>query len=173
MFRYLIFFAFVFAGPGVLQGQQGAPGGAVPLERLELVRMWRLVEELRIGEEQAARLFPFWSEHRRQSRGIQRERKQAANELKHLLDQNDIPDEVLMEKMGKIRAIDKKKEDLELIFREKMVVLLSVRQRARLLLFQERFRKDLQDFLKEAGPRRQRREEARERGFWGGADFWK
>lgn len=144
----------------------------MPRERLELIRMWRLVDELHIGEEQATRLFPFWSNHRRQAREIQQDRKQAAEELVNLLKQGDVRDEVLKEKMRQIRAIDKKKDELALIFRKKMAALLTVRQQARLLLFEERFRKDLRDFLKDVGPFRHRREEARERGFWGGTEFW-
>ena len=73
--------------------------------------MWRLVDELHIGEEQATRLFPFWSNHRRQAREIQQDRKQAAEELVNLLKQGDVRDEVLKEKMRQIRAIDKKKDE--------------------------------------------------------------
>ena len=173
MYRYLFLIAFMFAGPGGLHGQKASQGGSMPRERLELIRMWRLVDELQIGEEQAARLFPFWSNHRRQSREIQQDRKKAADELVNLLRQEEVRDEVLKEKMKQIRAIDKKKEELARIFHGKMVELLTVRQQARLLLFEEKFRKDLQDFLKEVRPLRHRREEARERGFWDGTEFWK
>ena len=145
----------------------------MPRERLELIRLWRLVDELQIGEEQAVRLFPFWSNHRRQTREIQQDRKKAVEELVNLLGREEVRDEALKEKMKQIRAIEKKKEELARIFHEKMADLLTVRQQALLLLFQEKFRKDLQDFLKEVRPLRHRREEARERGFWEGRKFWK
>ena len=91
----------------------------------------------------------------------------------NLLRQEEVRDEVIKEKMKQIRAIDRKKEELARIFHGKMVELLTVRQQARLLLFEEKFRKDLQDFLKEVRPLRHRRKEARERGFWDGTEFWK
>ena len=67
------------------------------------------MDELQIGEEQAVRLFPFWSNHRRQTREIQQDRKKAVAELVNLLGREEVRDEGLKEKMKQIRAIEKKR----------------------------------------------------------------
>jgi Spy/CpxP family protein refolding chaperone len=172
MLKYLLFIGFMTLSAGAAQGQK-ADEPPMPHERLELIRMWRLVDELQIDGEQAARLFPFWSSHRRERRELHQRRKKAADELVDLLKREEIGEEILKEKLEKVRGIDQEKEELARVFHEKMAELLTVRQQARLLLFEDRFRKDLQEFLREVRPFRRQREGARERGFWDRDETWR
>ena len=55
-------------------------------KRMELLRLWRLVDELRVDEAQAEKLFPLWSRQHRQRRELQVERKALTEELRDLLD---------------------------------------------------------------------------------------
>ena len=116
-------------------------------QRMELLRLWRLVDELKIDEAQAEKLFPVWSRHRRQRQELQAERKRMAAELRDLLDGDDVDDGALEKRIGEIRDLDKKRGELETTMNSELAKLLSVRQQARFLLFNQQFRGDLKEII--------------------------
>jgi len=85
-----------------------------------------------------------------------------------LLEEGSSKDGELKEQIGRIRALDRELLDLNRGFHQDMTQVLSVRQQARLLLFEERFRRDLREVIREfrgsqhrqeEGPSRERQEE--------------
>jgi Spy/CpxP family protein refolding chaperone len=141
--------------PAATPGQD--PEQASVPERVELLRMWRMVEALQIGEEQASRLFPLWSQRNRDRRELQERRHQAIQELAGLLGQAQVEDKALRAQTGRVQALDQEREKLARRFHAGEAELLTVRQQAQLLLFNERFREDLRGMLKDfRGPLRTR-----------------
>lgn len=117
-------------------------------QRLELLRLWRLVDELEVDEGQAEKLFPVWSRHRRQRQELQADRKRMTEELRELLGGKDVDDDALQKRIGEIRGLDKKRGELEAAMNTELTKLLSVRQQARLLLFSDQFRDDLKEIIR-------------------------
>ena len=118
-------------------------------ERIELLRMWRMVEALEIGEEQAGRLFPLWSQQNRDRRQLQERRHQVVQELAGLLGQAQVDEAVLRAQIERVQALDQEREELARRCFANQAELLTVRQQAQLLLFNERFREDLRGMLKD------------------------
>ncbi len=116
-------------------------------QRMELLRMWRLVDELKVDEAQAEKLFPVWSRHRRQRQELQADRKRMAKELREILDGDTVDDGALEKRIGEIRDLEKKRGEMETAMKGEMTKLLSVRQQARFLLFNEQFRGDLKEII--------------------------
>jgi hypothetical protein len=147
MLKFFIFLVIMVIGQGPVHGRE-APERRVQPERLELIRLWWLVEELQVDEEQATRLFPVWSQHHRDRKALQQRRREAGRELVALL-REDAKEETLKKQIEVLVVLDQEKADLARKFHQSMTELLTVRQQARFLLFEERFRKDLKDLLEE------------------------
>ena len=63
-----------------------AVGQDMSEERVEMLKLWRIIDELEIDEQQAAELFPFWSKNQRNKRGLGDEQREATRSLRALLD---------------------------------------------------------------------------------------
>ena len=134
-----------------------------------MLKLWRVIDELEIGEQQAAALFPYWSKNQRDKRGLAGERREATGLLDSLLKAGDTTDAELQKQIVAIGKVDKRMHDQEKAFRDGLGKYLDVRQQARLLVFEERFRGDLRDMVR--GFRRRNHEgegpPGRDGGAWG------
>ncbi|MFC1525284.1 hypothetical protein ACFL6X_00560 [Candidatus Latescibacterota bacterium] len=122
--------------------------GEAGLERLELLRMWRLIDQLEVDEEQAAKLFPLWSRHQRERRALQAERGKLGRELTRLLADEETGDGELEAQIAQVEAMDARIATASSDFHRQLATVLTARQRARLLLFPEQFRGELREVLK-------------------------
>ena len=116
-------------------------------ERIELLRMWKMVDELEIDEEQAASLFPMWSQHNRDMKEIRVSRKAATQELETLVADVQAGEAKILKAMEMVEKLDSERGATQKRFDERLKGLLSVRQRAKLLLFSGRFRRDLREIV--------------------------
>ncbi|RLA92987.1 MAG: hypothetical protein DRG69_07925 [Deltaproteobacteria bacterium] len=129
-----------------------APRG--PQERrreLEMLRMWKLTEELDLSEEEAAKVFPLLRRYSRKRQQLQRQRWRLLQELRGLLDE-EAPPERLKEKMRQIEAKTRELEELRWKEWQELKKTLSTEKQARYLLFHERFARDLWKILRR-GPK--------------------
>ncbi len=148
-----------------------AGGQRMSAERVEMLKLWRIIDELEIEEEQAAELFPYWSKNQREKRSLGDERHKATRALHQLLQSEDTDDGDLEKQIGMIQAIDKRVFEQKKAFGDGLKKHLDARQRARLMVFEERFRGDLRDMVK--GFRRMRPDGNGPRkggGGWGEVD---
>ncbi len=125
-----------------------AGGQGMSAERVEMLKLWRIIDELEIEEQQAAELFPYWSKNQRDKRGLGDERRKATRALHQLLQSEGTEDGELEKQIGMIQAIDKQMFELNKAFRDGLKKRLNARQRARLMVFEERFRGDLRDMVR-------------------------
>lgn len=144
-----------------------AGGQGISQERLEMLKLWRIIDELEIEEQQAAELFPYWSKNKRDKRGLAGERREATDLLHSLLKAEDTTDAELQKQIAAIGKVDKRMHDQDKAFRDGLGKYLDVRQQARLLVFEGRFRGDLRDMVR--GFRRMHREGEGPPGRHGGA----
>ena len=123
-------------------------GQGMSAERIEMLKLWRIIDELEIEEEQAAELFPYWSKNQRNKRELGEERRRATHTLRQLLKSEETNDGDLEKQIETIQTIDKRMFELDRSFRDGLKKHLDVRQRARLAVFKERFRGDLRDMVR-------------------------
>tara|TARA_B100000029_G_scaffold188057_1_gene185583 strand:+ start:32 stop:493 length:462 start_codon:yes stop_codon:yes gene_type:complete len=127
--------------------------------RVELLRLWRLVDELGIDADQAVGIFPVWSQHNRERQELGNRRARIEEQVAEMLE-SDVGDEAeseLLELIGALRQLEEEAAGIKRSFRDRMADLLTVRQQARFLLFEDRFRLDLRELVRDVRHLRSRR----------------
>ena len=119
-------------------------------ERMEMMMVWRLTEDLELTTEQAEKFFPRFREHREAMDEIRKKERALGKGLKKKLkkEENIAVDDV-KETVKKITELKKSSLDLESEFLLGMDDLLSTRQLANLGLFKHKMMKDVRSELKE------------------------
>lgn len=152
LLRGLLTIGLVLTGSGLLATAASAQPPMAGLqsptrEQLAMVRMWRLVSELEIDEAQATRVFPAYSQHQQAQQELLAQRQHLRKKLRQQLAAAGDDDELLAQ-MTKIRAVDEEIATLESDFEKRLSKMLSPRQQAQLILFEDTFRSDLRDTVR-------------------------
>jgi len=116
----------------------------------EMLRMWRLTQELDLSEEEAAKVFPLLKRYSQKRRDLQLKRRKLLRELQELLDEGTTR-ERLSEKMGEIEKVTRELEETRWEEWERLKEILPPRKQARYLLFHHRFVKDLWRIMRKPG----------------------
>lgn len=128
-----------------------------PKELIETLRIWRLTEELKLSEEQASKLFPKLRAMREAKREFRRERMEILKSMKKELKSEKPREKVLKEKIESLKRGEKGFREKEEGLREEISRILTIEQQARLLVFQEKFDKEIRTLIRKV-KRRLRRE---------------
>ena len=116
-------------------------------DRIQFLKMWRLVDQLEIDVDQAAVLFPLLSQHHRKMDELRVQREQAARDLRKILGGESPEDSKLLAAMEKVTDLDRRVRVTDDEFKKGLESHLTVRQRAKLVLFSDRFRRDLREIV--------------------------
>jgi len=118
-------------------------------DKIKMLRTWRLIDELDLTDEQSARFFPIMKEFDRRQEELNHGRRRIINELVDVLREEKPSEKKLQEKIAAIRKngaqLRKNRED----FFDKAAKILSLKQQAQLILFQERFERNLKDIIRD------------------------
>jgi hypothetical protein len=121
-------------------------------KRIELIRMWKLTEELNLNEETGKKLFPILEKYDRKRIEWMEKRRKIMRSLRNSLKEGD--------KEG-IRLAIKKWGDNEKVIRdikirrlEEIKGVLTVEQLAKYILFEERFEREIRRIIFNAKRRR-------------------
>jgi len=160
-------------GPGglgtpLLKGDEPppAPGGNEPppfekreeiRKRIELIRMWKLTEELDLTEEIGAKLFPILHKYDEKRMALHKERRDIVNQLRKALENEVSSDEAIEAVMDILEKNTLAELDLIRQQRKELKGILSPRQQARLILFQREFHREIRKIIAEARERRVRK----------------
>jgi G:T/U-mismatch repair DNA glycosylase len=116
-------------------------------QHFELLRMWRLIDELEIDEEQAMKVFPAFRRHHVERDSLSKRNRALlaviSRQLKEEAPESDL--QVSIRKVRDLRAAMAKQQQL---MAEDLSELLTTQQQARLLLFESTFRTDLVDIVR-------------------------
>lgn len=127
------------------------------LERIEMMRMWKMTEDLDLTEREGAILFPFLRELEGERRALDEDRRRTMRELRATVrGENPDPDVVddLLDRLVEIRKGQRRLEDRET---EKIRELLGPERVARYLIFRQEFDRQIREVIFQArreGPRR-------------------
>ncbi|MER3522519.1 MAG: hypothetical protein C4326_00245 [Ignavibacteria bacterium] len=135
---------------GVAQAQ---PQEGAPLQRIERFKKMRMIETLELNEEQSVRFFARYNEHEKMRRDLLRQKDEVLDKIERLLRNNGEPKEY--EKLfADVIAINRRLGEERLDFFNGLSDLLTIEQRAKLLLFERRFENELREAMREARQRR-------------------
>ncbi len=133
--------------PGDVQGTER------PSDRIESLRKVRLVEVLELKEDQSVRFLARMNEHDIARRALMKERGDALDRLERLV-RNKADDGEFEKGFAEVAAVDDKLVTERRGFFAGLSDLLSPTQRAKMLIFERRFEKELREAMREAQQRR-------------------
>jgi Spy/CpxP family protein refolding chaperone len=148
--------ALIIAGVALAQPPQGPPDSQ-SIERIERWKKLRLIELLNLSEDQSVRFFARMNEHETARRAMMKQKGEALDRLERLVRnraeasefEKVIPEVLTAE--DQIRAEQRK-------FFTGLSDILSVEQRAKLLLFERQFERELREAMREVHRKRSRGE---------------
>ncbi len=147
MKKHLLTFAMIVMALQ-LQAQPEPPMGGPGRERIERFRKMRLIELLDLKEEQSVRFIARFNEFENNRRDLNKQRDEILDKIERLVRNN--ADEKEIEKVfPEVEAIGRKIGEERLKFFNSLGDLLSVQQRAKLLLFERRFETELRDAVRQ------------------------
>jgi len=154
----LVVSAFALSQPGQTE-QPAAPGQSERgWERVEQLRKVRLIEMLDLKEEQSVRFFARHKEHDAARRELMKKKEEALDKIERLL-RNRADASELTAVFADVEALEGQLLAERRKFLESLQDILSVEQRARFILFERRFERELRDAFRESQRRRHRAEE--------------
>ena len=139
--------AILFAQPRGMRGQKMPPPRR---EQIQMLRIWKMTEELELTEEQAGRVCPRLRTGDKNIEELEIERQSIFKELHKEEMKGGMAEKYLNEKIERISAIEVKILKNRVNFIKNMDDLLSPDQRAKLMVFRHRFRHRMENMMREA-----------------------
>jgi len=129
--------------------------GEEPLavERIEQLRKVRMIEALDLSEHQAVRFFARLNELDKAKEDLHERRTAALDKLERMV-RNEAGSDELRNTFPEVTAIDKEIQGLDAEFFDGLPDILSEEQRAKLVLFERQFHRELLDALRTIQRRR-------------------
>ena len=143
---------------GLAMAQPFGPPGQHSMERIEHLKKVRLMEMLDLKEEQSVRFFSRLKDHEDAMKAIMHDKMDLLDRLDKLVgSEADTKD---MEKLfPEVLAVDDRMAKERAKFFNGLSDILSVQERAKYLLFERQFERELRDAMREVRQRREHRGE--------------
>jgi Spy/CpxP family protein refolding chaperone len=151
--KTLLLCSFVLVFSSSLHAQGGPMGGRPSLERIERFKKMRLVEMLDMKEEQSVRFFARFNEFENSKKEMNRQKDESLDKIERLIRNNgDVKEYDKL--FAEVDGINRKIGEERLKFFNGLSDVLSVEQRAKLLLFERRFESELREAVMQMQQRR-------------------
>lgn len=118
-----------------------------PREIMESIRMWRMTEALDLTSDQSAKLFPKLKDMRQLKQEFEKNRMNIINDITHLLRQDNTPDKDLRAKLDALETAENNFRKQEANLKKDIASILTVKQQARLVLFQLKFDEEMRQII--------------------------
>jgi len=130
-------------------------------ENIETLRMYKLLEALDLSSEQSAEFLPALKGFRDAKRKFQDDRRALLQELEDALESEEVDEKKLERTLAALEGVREKFQTEFVKFLQKAGTMLTLRQRARLQLFEERFERRLRDRIRQMRGKEHRMDESR------------
>ena len=119
------------------------------LDRIQMIRMWRLVDTLRLDKEASARFFATTNYYEETKKKLIKDINEDTLRLRSLMRDMNPPDKELKDILLRIK--NRRKDLLDLTNRqtEEEMNLLRLEQQARYILFQIDFQREMDEMIRE------------------------
>jgi len=121
-------------------------------ERIELIWMWKLTEELDLTQEEGATIFPILRQYEEKKRTLRDENRELVRELDQLIKAN-ASEGKLKKAIGALAENEKKFHQVQEEGFQELEKILSVEQQAKYIVFQAEFRREIHGLLRKAKER--------------------
>ena len=129
-----------------------------PRELIETLRKVRLIEELKLTDEQSIKFFPKVNELKEARDTFNQKRRELIDELANLLQKSSRATGEINAKVDKLFELEENFHKKEVSLKKEMRKILTPEQQVRLILFQIRFDEEMRDMIRKTREWRQRGE---------------
>jgi hypothetical protein len=150
-FFWILFFSFLWATS--MAWAQPWRDAKDPREkardRIQMIKMMKLTETLRLDQEGAARFFAVSTQYEENKRKIRKDLHEDIERLHHLMRDSNPPERDLRETISRLKN---KRRDMDALSQRQMeeeLNLLRLDQQARYILFNIDFRRDMDEMIRE------------------------
>jgi hypothetical protein len=112
-----------------------------------MVRMWRLMDVLDLREGQSDKFFLALKRYDGEEDRLNELRERLSASLRGMVAQAETPEKALLDTIQALRQQDEVQRQARARFRSEVAGILSVRQQAKLLLFEQRFDAVIRDTI--------------------------
>ncbi|MCD6098703.1 hypothetical protein J7K18_07425 [bacterium] len=152
MRRMVLLMGFVFLFAGVIFSQPPELPERVK-KRVETFRIWKLTEFLELTDEQAASFFPKYNAFRKEREHLREEHLAAEDSIRMLLGKKGNEDR-LKSLCSRLQDNRRAASELEINFFNECSKILTTEQQAKLMIFEEQFRREVTDMIRNIRKRR-------------------
>ena len=118
-------------------------------ERMEMIMVWKLTEDLKLTPEQADKFFPRMRAHRENLENIDTELKEAAKDIRRKVeDDKEISDSEFNKMFERTIDLERQKIDEKTRFMSELNGILDNIQRVKLTMFKHKFARDMQEQIR-------------------------
>ncbi len=129
-------------------------------EKMEMMMMWRLTDDLELTEKQAETFFPKYRVHQEKMEKLREEGKKSLMEMKERLDERkSISDKNLDKALKTFKELEIKKAEARVEFVKGLKGTLTTEQQAKLMLAPHKMRQEARRNIKEHKKFKNRRDQ--------------
>lgn len=133
-------------------------------ERVELMKMWKLIEVLELDQETAAKLFPLMNEFDAKQQDLQKTRRETIKQMREELEKDASKPDALRSLIDRFKQNERDMVEMRIRRLDSLTKILSDDQIAKMIMFVPKFERGVREMLGEARARQKdRRDQRRER----------
>lgn len=141
-------------GQPLASAAPGSPSAPEGRRLIETIKIWKMIEALNLGEDQAARLFPKLAQLEASRREFHRRQRLLRDELAELLKQRPLRDEQIKARLDQLDRAEADFRGHEQVIRGGLRSILSPEQQARFALFEDQFETEMRRVIHDLRQRR-------------------
>lgn len=150
--RYFI--AILILSSPVALSQPGPGPGQGPMrekirQRIRTIKIWQLTEAVGLTPEQSEKFFPVYNKHQEVIHNFEREKQEALRRLSSLTDDLDASDDDISKAMKEIDDFARRSMEIRQDYMEEVSTVLSLRQKGKLMVFEEMFKRRMQKIIED------------------------
>jgi Spy/CpxP family protein refolding chaperone len=139
----------VVAQPPPPMGPRGAQMRQRVQERIQTMKIWKLTEAVGLTPEQSQQFFPIYNKHQKAMEDLESKRMELVDRLEHLANDTNLSEKEISDTMAALNDIPRQVQAERDKFNMEISPILPLQQRAKLAVFEERFKQQLQQFIRE------------------------
>lgn len=118
-------------------------------DKIKTMKIWKLTEEVGLSPEQSEKFFPVYNKHQKALEELDAKREDLVKRLERMTNAADVPDKDITETIRQLDEMPGKIFEERSRFMKEIGPILPIRQQAKLMVFEERFRQRLQEFIRD------------------------
>lgn len=118
-------------------------------ERIKTIKIWRLTEAVELTTEQSEKFFPIYNEFQGALDSLEREKQETLQRLETMTRDQGTSDKDIKSLVSEIGEFDNRSANIRKKFFDDVSAVISTRQLGKLLVFEENFRRRLQETIRD------------------------